>query len=319
MGGSDPENITSLVIRALALLRMKFEARVVAGGSSPHIPELTRLAAKAPHVELQTDCSKISELMAWSDVAVSGAGSTCWEMCLLGLPAILIDLADNQRPVAENLGKRGVAIHAGNGREILPEKLAAKLEQLLLDHDLRAAMSQRGRELVDGRGAARVVSAMRGDSLNLRPVVREDCRVLWEWANDEESRRSSFQSGQITWDEHVRWFESKMGDSKCIFFMATNPEDVPVGNVRYELNNCRAVVSINMAPPFRSNGLGKQVLRIATQELFGSSKATAVEAYVKSENQRSLRLFAGAGFERQEDSIVAGQQAAHFVLKRSIQ
>jgi RimJ/RimL family protein N-acetyltransferase len=74
-----------------------------------------------------------------------------------------------------------------------------------------------------------------------------------------------------------------------------------------------------MAPPFRSNGLGKQVLRIATQELFGSSKATVVDAYMKSENQRSLRLFAGAGFERQEDSIVAGQQAAHFVLKRSIQ
>ena len=84
-------------------------------------------------------------------------------------------------------------------------------------------------------------------------------------------------------------------------------------------NDCRAVVSINMAPPFRSNGLGKQVLRIATQELFGSSKANAVNAYVKLENERSLCLFAGAGFKRQDDNVVAGQHAAHFVLKKATQ
>ena len=109
-----------------------------------------------------------------------------------------------------------------------------------------------------------------------------------------------------------------MGDPNCIFFMATNSEDVPVGGIRYELNDCRAVLSINMAPPFRSNGLGKQVLKMASQELFESSKTDAVDAYVKFENERSLRLFAGAGFERQEDSIVAGQHAAHFVLKKAI-
>src|SRR5439155_9303249 len=138
----------------------------------------------------------------------------------------------------------------------------------------------------------RVVSAMRDDSLNLRRVVREDCRVLWEWANDEESRRCSFQSRQIAWDEHLGWFHSKIADPDCILFMATNADDLPVGHVRYEVDKCRAVVSINMAPPFRSNGLGKEVLRMATQELFAGSRTTEINAFVKPENERSLRFFA---------------------------
>ena len=49
--------------------------------------------------------------MEWADVAVSAAGTTCWEMCLLGLPAILIGLAPNQRPVAQELDRRGVAVY----------------------------------------------------------------------------------------------------------------------------------------------------------------------------------------------------------------
>ncbi|PYV95646.1 MAG: UDP-2,4-diacetamido-2,4,6-trideoxy-beta-L-altropyranose hydrolase [Acidobacteria bacterium] len=319
MGGSDPKNITSLVIRALGLLKIEFEARVVAGGGNPHIAQLESLVSQTSHIELHIDSSNISDLMAWADVAVSGAGSTCWEICLLGLPAILIDIAENQKPIAEDLDKKSVAIHPGSGQEIVTEQLAARLEQLLLTTDLRAAMSQRGCELVDGRGASRVVSAMRNDSLHLRRVVREDCRVLWEWANDQESRKYSFQSQQITWDQHVRWLDSKIDDPNYILFMVTNTDDVPVGHVRYELNKCRAVVSINMAPLFRSNGLGKEVLRMATQELFVSSRATEVNAYVKPVNERSLRLFAGEGFERQADSTVAGQHAAHFVLKKAFQ
>lgn len=319
MGGSDPENITSLAIRALGMLKVGYDAQVVAGGSNSHIAELKHLVSQIPHIELQTDSSKIPELMAWADVAISGAGSTCWEMCLLGLPAILIDVAENQKRIAEDLAKKGVAIHAGSGREIIAEQLAAKLEQLLVTLQLRAAMSQRGRELVDGRGASRVVSAMHGESLHLRRAVREDCRVVWEWANDQESRRHSFSPQQIAWDEHVKWFHAKIADPDCILFIATNADGVPVGQVRYELNKCRAVVSINMAPQFRSNGFGKQVLRMGTQELFGSSRASAVDAYVQSDNERSLRLFAGTGFEREEDRTVAGQHAAHFVLKKALE
>ncbi len=50
-------------------------------------------------------------------------------------------------------------------------------------------MSDRGRALVDGRGAERVVSVLKKDSLSIRLAQDEDCKLLWEWANDPVSAR----------------------------------------------------------------------------------------------------------------------------------
>ena len=102
---------------------------------------------------------------------------------LLGLPAIIIDVAENQRPVAQELSRLGVAIRAGSVQDMTSETIAAKLKLLLDSAELRAEMSRRGRELVDGRGADRVVSAMRPRAIRLRPVESKDCRLLWQWAN----------------------------------------------------------------------------------------------------------------------------------------
>ncbi len=107
------------------------------------------------------------ELMAWADVVVSAAGSTCWEVCL-GMPAVLIDLADNQRPIAEALARKECAIHLGSTGQVSTEKIGSQLEWLLLSPAPRIAISHRARELVDTRGAIRVVSALRARNLHLR-------------------------------------------------------------------------------------------------------------------------------------------------------
>ena len=98
--------------------------------------------------------------MVWADVAVSGAGTTCWEICRLGLPALLIDLAENQTPLARELDRRGCSIHLGGPGDVASETLARRLERLLRSRDDRQAMSLRCQELVDGEGARRVVSAL---------------------------------------------------------------------------------------------------------------------------------------------------------------
>ncbi len=79
-------------------------------------------------------------------------------MCFLGLPAVLIVLADNQRASAEELGRRGVAIRLVEG--VTPNVLAEHLASLLASPERRKAMSETGRNLVDGRGAERVVAKL---------------------------------------------------------------------------------------------------------------------------------------------------------------
>lgn len=162
LGGSTPLEVGVRVMESLGRARIEgLRAIFVAGGSSRDVAELESCAAKFPgKTSLRRDVANMAELMAQADVAISAAGSTCWELCLLGLPSILLDVADNQTPVAIELERRGCMAYAGNGNIVSLDALAHTLENLLASPKTRQSMSHRCRQLVDGRGAERVVSVM---------------------------------------------------------------------------------------------------------------------------------------------------------------
>jgi UDP-2,4-diacetamido-2,4,6-trideoxy-beta-L-altropyranose hydrolase len=162
LGGSDPENVTVTVIDALRRFGAAgLEVRIVLGPANRHLNTVREAIASLPMpVELLTHVSDMASLMTWADLAITAGGSTCWELACLGLSAVTIVLAENQRCVAEELSVAGIAVNAGSHRDLSVEHLAAKLESILYSSFRRLRMSQRGRELVDGRGADRVVSAL---------------------------------------------------------------------------------------------------------------------------------------------------------------
>jgi UDP-2,4-diacetamido-2,4,6-trideoxy-beta-L-altropyranose hydrolase len=160
MGGSDPDNVTERVVQAI-LGEPGLNAIVVVGGSNPHLPKLRALVAGAQRdVQLVENITNMPELMANSDVAISGAGTTSLEMCFMGLPALLIVLADNQRPAAEELHRRGAVINLVEGAEASLDVLAEQLASLHVSSERRMAMSETGRMLVDGLGAERVAAEL---------------------------------------------------------------------------------------------------------------------------------------------------------------
>ena len=162
MGGSDSGNVSLRVVEALREVSVQnLEAVVVIGGSSPHFESVAQAALSFPGVmRAQRDALNMPELMAWADIAVSAAGSTCWEMCMMGLPAVVIDVAANQSAIAEGLSRLAVSVHAGSSESLSTEALAAEVERLLLSSECRSAMSRRGHELVDGEGTLRVMSEL---------------------------------------------------------------------------------------------------------------------------------------------------------------
>lgn len=319
MGGSDPDNISALVIEALQSLPDKeIEATVAVGGGNPRFDSLRKTAKSLEvNVRLEKDVSNMPELMAGADVAVSAAGSTCWELCLLGLPAILIDLAENQRQSAAELDRRGAAIYLGSSSVVTPTAIATKLQHLLLSVETRVAMSHRSRQLIDGRGAGRVVSSLESAQFRIRRVEEKDCLLLWEWANHPSVRSVSFSREPIPLDAHIQWFRSKLASRNARLSLITDSHDLPIGEVRYEIEGARAVVSICLGPHSRGKGYGKAILEMATEELFRSSNVTALDAYVKPGNEASLRLFSCAGFTNDGSHQVSGQDAVHFVLTRN--
>ncbi|HTC55087.1 MAG TPA: UDP-2,4-diacetamido-2,4,6-trideoxy-beta-L-altropyranose hydrolase [Candidatus Sulfotelmatobacter sp.] len=160
MGGSDPDNVTERVVQAI-LPVADVNATVVVGGSNPHLPKLRALVVGAQRdVNLVDNVTNMPELMSNSDVAISAAGTTSLEMCFLGLPALLIVLADNQRAAAEELSRRGAAINLGEGAQASLGVVSEHLVRLLASPERRKTMSETGRKLVDGLGAERVVAEL---------------------------------------------------------------------------------------------------------------------------------------------------------------
>jgi UDP-2,4-diacetamido-2,4,6-trideoxy-beta-L-altropyranose hydrolase len=162
LGGADPENVTLKVINALRQLEIgRLQIRVVAGPTNPHVDELRDSAAAfSGRLELLTSVLEMAPLMAWADLGITGAGSTCWELACVGLPSVTLVIAENQRAIAQELSAAGVVFNMGWHEGVLPERIAATVDGLLYSSFRRLRMSQQGRALVDGKGADRVVAAL---------------------------------------------------------------------------------------------------------------------------------------------------------------
>jgi len=317
MGGSDPQNFTARAIDALNLIADdNLEAAVIVGGSNDHFESLETRAAKAgKKISVCRDVSNMAERMAWADVAVSAAGTTCWEMCLLGLPAILVDLAENQIPVAKALDQRGCAIYLGGPGEVSSQRLASQMESLMGSRADRQALSVRCRELVDGRGAQRVVAALRGGKLRLRPAQENDAQLLWKWANESSVRAAAFSSAPIPWEQHEAWFTRKMKDPDCRILIAEDGQGRAVGQFRIQWRTSQdADIDISVPVEFRGSGYGRWLIDLGVSQVLAERQIARIHAFVKPENVASCRSVEFAGFKKLGEENVDGHTAIHYIL-----
>jgi UDP-2,4-diacetamido-2,4,6-trideoxy-beta-L-altropyranose hydrolase len=328
MGGSDPGNVTLEVLEALrTAVAGNLEAVIVVGGSNPHFESIVRVAESFPgKIRVQRDAANMAELMAWADIAVSAAGSTCWEMCMLGLPAIVLDIAPNQERLSRELEREGCAIHIAQadfsqaGISSDNSKVVAireKIELLMQSSQIRGGISRRAAELVDGNGAGRVVAAMRAQAITMRRAESRDCRILWEWANETAVRRASFDSSPITWEQHVQWFAQQLGDADSSFLMFEYDRSIPVGTARFRAtSDVDLEISVTIAPEFRGQGLAPGVLDEAAESAFERDSIERIHAFIRTENRVSVKSFENAGFVLVGATQVRGSDALHYVRAR---
>jgi UDP-2,4-diacetamido-2,4,6-trideoxy-beta-L-altropyranose hydrolase len=318
MGGSDPDNVTLKVLHALEEVQLDcLEIKVIVGSSNPHSEAIKVAAQQSSHsVQLEQSVTDMPVLMAWADVALSGAGSTCWELAFMGLPSVVTVLADNQFASAVRMGEQGVVINLGWYIKLTPEVLANTLMQLLENTDQRINMSLRGRELVDSRGGERVVKTLCQANLHLRPATLNDCRMVFDWANEPSIREASFSSDPILWKTHVEWFENHLNNEERLFWIAENELGEPIGQVRFTLENQEATISISLDRSHRGKGYGVALIEQASWLVLDRYGIGAVHAYIKTGNVASEKAFTRAGYSPAPSVQINDQIAIHLVLER---
>lgn len=162
LGGADVDNVTSAVLAELATIPelAAVDITVVLGSASIWQNEVKALASSLPlKVQVQVDVADMASLMCESDAAIGAAGSSSWERCCLGLPTLMIVLAENQRQVAMALDQAGIAYLVGDG-EVLGIAFGRFIHDCLHSPEKLQDMSARASGLVDGLGCSRVLEAL---------------------------------------------------------------------------------------------------------------------------------------------------------------
>ncbi|WP_162257704.1 PseG/SpsG family protein [Agromyces sp. Root81] len=155
MGGSDPLSMSARIVDSLADLRDRIELTVVAPASD-HVA-IGDAWQSVEHLTIVAPSPALPDLFGWADIVVSATGTSAWDVCTLGIPAVFIAVVDNQVASLREVRRAGAAltIDLVGGDRI--SNVKQQLQTLIDDEGLRRAMSGRARELFDGNGKERVV------------------------------------------------------------------------------------------------------------------------------------------------------------------
>ncbi|MEJ7743631.1 MAG: hypothetical protein WKF73_14470 [Nocardioidaceae bacterium] len=146
---------------------------VVMGGTDAH--DLAAMigamvADVGGHVlPVETGLSRLSQLQQ-ADAVISAAGVSAYELAHLGIPAALLQIADNQAANYAAMVAAGAVTGLGTTTELhdIRALVAERMRDWLSDPAGMAATARTGQRLVDGDGAARIITALAATRQSMR-------------------------------------------------------------------------------------------------------------------------------------------------------
>ena len=304
MGATDPGNATVKVLAALAAAHRDLEVDVVLGAGAPHGRAVK--AAVGERGRLHIDPIDMPRLVAEADIAIGAAGSSCFERACLGLPSIIVVLADNQIDLAEAFARAGAARTVTDADLREPAALGRIIAALVEDDEGRSEMAIACAKLADGRGPLRFLLALAGrrqagaNKLTLRLAETSDRDWLFALQHEPETRRFAINPQAPSAAEHAAWYERAL-ETPDRLLAIVECDGVPRGMVRLDRSaqeKASFEVSIAIMPELHGRGLGSATLS-SLRQVVPSADLVAI---VRPENRASRSLFTRAGYCRESET-----------------
>lgn len=162
MGGSDPFNLTEMVLKALREARDIEVTAVIGPAKHPgkFIEEMEKEGGGG--FKVVRGVSDLAPLMMGSHVAFTALGITVYELAYLGTPSILIGNYEDDLDDLEELQGHGICISLGFYKNVAPRDVRFALRRFVDDSSLWHSISGAARQLTDGGGARRVAGIIAG-------------------------------------------------------------------------------------------------------------------------------------------------------------
>lgn len=299
-GGADAPGGTLAAVHALAQAGVAppLQVTVVAGARNPHMAELKQLCGDCGFALLASS-NRMAQLMTQADLAIGAGGSMLLERCAMGLPSIVVPIADNQRPGARCALTAGAIALVDIPQPQWTDAIGIALKRLANDADARALMSAAARQLCDGAGAARVAQTLQQGALTLRTAQLSDSDALLQWRNAPQTRRHSGDGHNIPLVTHRRWLDRTLKNPMRRLWIG-EAGGQPRGVLRFDQldDGAEAEISVYLVPDAAGKGWGRSLIAAGTATIAREwPQLRAVRARISDDNLASLRAFGACGFE----------------------
>jgi UDP-2,4-diacetamido-2,4,6-trideoxy-beta-L-altropyranose hydrolase len=309
LGGSDPENLAPRIAHILAGIP-GYEVTVVMGpGYRKSIPS----NPKNHKLRILRNPTNIRQLMETADVAVIAGGGTLWELLYLGCAVLSYARNPVQQRIVEELAEKGAATHLGATQKFDPAVLAISLAEVAKSKTTRIKMAEVGRQIVDGRGALRVLSVMNSFAgAPLTPVTtvpiavterrqflniatRHFSELDSSFVPDDDWKREYFETIRANPGYFLRWILHGRKRAGFILFGIEKHRFLP--------RKTGMIYELYIHPAFRQRGIARSCALQAIRELWdlGPSK---IQLEVLEGNTPAAALWKALRFQKVSERFV---------------
>lgn len=309
-GGSDGNNVSGQLIGWLTALGYTNPIDVVLGGANRFGDQVAAAAEAYPGevtVHHNLDDAAMIALYRRSRLAFLPASTTLLEAIATGAPVVTGHYVDNQIDIYH--GFMALGFVRGIADWNAPTALGAAIEAALLTSV--EEYRRKARSVIDGYSdvSLRLLFeqlATGEEPLTCRPAGPGEMRQYFEWVNAPAVRQTAIRQDLIAWADHVGWYTRRLADPDSLLLFYTF-RGRPCGQLRYELAEGEAVVSISIDKTFRGKGLGSRLLRLGERQLRARHPTLkTLVAYVRPDNLPSVKIFERDGFTFVRREILHG-------------
>jgi UDP-2,4-diacetamido-2,4,6-trideoxy-beta-L-altropyranose hydrolase len=301
MGGIDFRNLTRIILNEICYKYTEIEFDVVIASTNSNLKSIRNLNGENIKFHYDLNETAMKDLMVNADFAITSAGQTIYELLATKTPFIPIQTACNQTNNINSLFElelTNCSLHYSS--RTLRKELNENFN-MLIDCRTRLKLIKNYEKLIDGKGSMRIINELINEDANMihyRRIVAEDCDLLYKWANDQLVRKNAFNTEEIDYESHKKWFQSKLNSNTTIIYIALI-KSLPIGQIRIDIEAQNGIIDYSIDSQFRNRGLGTVLLKtISSQVIEDYPLLNKLIGRVKKDNIPSQKAFEKAMYNK---------------------
>lgn len=317
MGGTDTANVTPHIIDSLCSAYLEIDFAVVVSQEKLEGYQVQYQNSNNIKFHANLSAEDMRDLMLDSDLAISAAGQTIYELLATETPFIAVQTAENQSNNIDELKKIDFF------REFTiddVDNLRTEIIEMFKRLPQNNKMRQKHFYPTETNGEGNIINKLLGynhaiDNIYLRKVREQDSIDVFALSNADYVRQYSIRKNKILVEEHNIWFNNIIKNKEVFFLVITNDKEEFLGQVRFEKENKNATISISIGEKIKGRGYSKKILGESINYFYRENKKIeSIVAIIDKRNIASVNIFEANNFilDKEEEKYLM------FVHKRDI-